>query len=331
MPDPDEAVAAIEASLAAGVQSPDEAASANAAAEARVKALNEAANKQPEEVATPPAEETPVEVPPVATSEEDTGGPPKRIRIQELEESDRYKIAAATNLAKAEKISFTEALNRLNPPKVEVATPEAAPDPVVTLESELASAMAERNNYGDESSLVTKDFLGLLDKIDSIKEQIREAKAEKRQVAHNQHQSVQEKYDADWAASSALVEKTYDLTAPLVAAVTAEIDQIANDPSHRLHGSGDLPELMFAKHAARLGIAPKTAAPAPKPPVPQGRMLPASGGTKLSPATATSQQNVQSRMAEAFRNGDPDLAAQIAEEDLTGKPSGRTRNAVSIR
>lgn len=316
--DADEQVAAIEAAMAPGaVQTPSE--------------------PKPAEVvpATPPVAEEPAVVPLPEEEEETPSGAPKRISMKGLPDADRYKIASAISLAKAEGISFEEATARLAPPKVEAAP--AAPDPVAVLEAEAAEIEARLDAAAADNSLFTPELRKDLKRQTEIERQITKENFKRDKAEAVQVQTVQQKYDADWDASVATAIATYaeehtKAGSTLANAVSSEVEKIASNPLHPLYGNSELPELLFAKHAARLGIPPKARV---TPPV-SGRVLPASGASAPLPSPvqneATQKEAYKIRMAQAFKSGDPDEAARIAEEELTGKPASSSyRTMVNVR
>lgn len=286
---------------------------------------------EPPVVVDPPVA---VELPlPTPVPDEETG-PPKRLRVEALPEADRYKIAAAVHLAKAEGLDFDTAYARLAAPKA--APAEATPNPLTTLQAEANEIESRLDAAAADNSLFTPELRKDLKRQQEIERLIIKEESKRQQEQTAQVQTEQEKFTTGWDASEARAEALYDpehtkAGSPLVKAVSTEIEAIAKNPNHPLYGNEELPELMFAKHAARLGIAPKAAVKA-TPAAPTGRILPVGGGLTRAPATEAEQRpSIQARMAEAFRSGDTDLQAALAEEELTGKPASRNRNALSIR
>lgn len=279
----------------------------------------------PEPAPTPTPEPEPTPAP--ALADDDAAG---RYRLQ-------GKLAAVALLTK-QGVPEEEAVARVYGPVKTDPTPEPTPepDPIAILEAEKAEIQARLDAAAEDQSLFTPELRKDLAREAEINAAIKEAHAAKAAQQNAQVQTAQQKWEADWDKSTDIVSKTYaeaDIApeSPLAKAVAAEIDVIANDPKHPLHGNAELPELLFAKHAVRLGIAPKSkAAPAP---TPEPRVLPASGRQTTTPAPvvnpATVANDFARREAEALAAGNDAELYALAEEQLTGKRP--TRAGVSIR
>ncbi|MCE9519362.1 MAG: hypothetical protein K8R87_07405 [Verrucomicrobia bacterium] len=315
----------------------DAAAQQAATAAVQTQAVEAAATKTPEQI-TAEAEAARVAELEAQQTEEGQHAP-KRIVVSSLAEPERLKMMSATNLARAEGISFADAWDRINP-KTEASQQqqqEQAPvDPIAALETELAEVQERRNQAAEDRALTSPELLKDERRERELYDEIRNAKAAKEQQAQAALQSEDQKFNAEWDASADLVAKTYDAKdiAPdseLTKAVNAEIE--AMDKNHRDFGRADLPVLLYTKHAALLGIAPvKKGAPASQQATRPG-MLPASGATKT-------QQNAQfnsaqtdvaftEKLAKAVDSGS-DLDAYLAIEE---RASGgkQTRDSLFAR
>lgn len=274
------------------------------------------------EPAIPPVEE------PVTPAAEEEPGAPERIRIGKLPEADRYRMAAAVNLASAEGISIDDAMARLAPAKAEPVTPVV--DPAEAVNAELATVQQTLDAAAQDESLLTPAVLAAFDRKAELREQLRDIEHQKTRNTEQQAQAAQQTWGQQWDKSVAWAEKHFDEAkdpqSALCQAVGTELDAISNDLRHPLYGKADLPQLLFAKHAADLGIAPnkKTAALA-KPPA--QRLLPAGGGLQRQAAPvnnpATQQAQFKQREAQALAEGDDDALARLADEEISGAPPPR--------
>lgn len=302
------------------------------AADAPVTPPVQEQQQQQQEEVVPPKEEPAVDptqakaaevIPPVV---EEESGPPKRIRIEGLSETDRLKLSAATSLAKAEGISFDEAYSRLAKPPEPEKQAEAVPDPAETINTRLSEVQAILDKAAQEGSYITPEILAAFDEKADLKAQLEKLETQKAIFQEQQAQAAVQDFEAKWDASAARAEEKWaDAKNPesaLTKAVLAEMEQIQADKKHDLYGVATLPELLFAKHAANLGIAPVVKQVAQQQQQQQPRLLPKSGAASMTPAPvvnpATQQAELQSRFKQAAESGDADELARLAEEELTG-------------
>ncbi len=338
MADVDESaeLARLENELASGGPTPEQTAAAeaarvaseNAAAEAAAAERAAAGTHTPEEIAAAQA----AEAARLAAEEEGSGAAPERVRIKNLPEADRHKVAAATHLASAENIPFDEAWKRVNPEKQQEQSAEPPPDALATLQTELAEVEQTLAAAGDDQSLLTPEILKAFDRKAELRDAIKDEKTKRQRAQAAQVQTAGQEFDSEWDQSEALVEKMFpgvlaDENSPLGKAVAAELNVIANDPKHRDYGRADLPELLYTRHAARLGIAAQKVAATP-PPAP--RVLPASGGARTTPPPinnpAVRQAEFKQREAKALAEDDAQALADLAEEEISGKAAPRHRS-----
>lgn len=294
------------------------------------------------EIPAPTPEPTPEPTPAPSPEPEPTPTPePEPVPKVDDDPSGRYRLngkLAAVALLTKQGVPEEEAVARVYGPVKTDPTPEPEPepDPIALLEAEKAEIQARLDAAAEDQSLFTPELRKDLAREAEINTAIKEAQQNKASQQAAQVQTEQQKWEAKWDASAEAVNATYNEAdikpeAPLAKAAAAEIDQIANNKSHPLYGNPELPELIFAKHAVKLGIAPKAkAAPTPEP---SSRVLPASGSRGTTPAPvvnpATVANDFAKREAEAHARGDDRELYLLAEEQLTGKRP--TRDGVSIR
>lgn len=283
----------------------------------------------PEPVPNPTPEPTPTPEPepvPEPTPDDAKG----RFRLE-------GKLAAVALLTK-QGVPEEEAVARVYGPVKTDPTPEPTPepDPIAILEAERAEIESRLDAAAEDQSLFTPELRKDLAREAEINAAIKEAQAAKAAQQNAQVQTAQQKWDAEWDKSANVVSETYNADdiapeSPLAKAVSAEMDLIASNKSHPLHGNTELPELLFAKHAVKLGVSPK-AKTAPTP-TPASRVLPASGQRTTTPAPvvnpATVANDFARREAEALASGNDAELYALAEEQLTGKRP--VRAGVSIR
>lgn len=270
---------------------------------------------------TPTEEPVVAEVPAQPTEEEASG----RFRL-------KGKLAAVAQLTK-EGMSEDEAIERVYGKAAEAPALEPVIDPVATLETELAEVQKTLNAAAEDQSLLTPDVMKAFDRKAEIREAIRDAKQQKSNEHAAQVQTEQQKFDAGWEASEAWVKSHYAEAlvpdSPLNVAVAKDIETIGNDPRHPLFGNANLPKILYAQHAADLGLSPKTA-PAK---TPTTRMLPASGGVKTNPAPIVNEaviaQELQSKLAKAADEGDYEEMARLTYEKGFGK-SYKKRDSLQL-
>ncbi len=280
-------------------------------------------------------EPTPVATEPVVTeTPTETAISPEPTPVPDDEHKGRFrltgKLAAVAELTKSG-VPEDEAIERIyGTTQAKAAPVEEAPDPVVALETEHKEIQTRLDAAAEDQSLFTPELRKDLERAAEIKMEIRDAKQTKANTEAAQVQTVQQKWQADWKASEALAAKAFpdhysDDKSPLNVAVDAELANIVANPDHPYYGNADLPEILFAKHASRLGIAPK--ATSAKPAEPPTRMNPASGGAKTTPAqqvnAATVAADFAQRQAKAVESGDPEELYQLAEEAVSGKRPAR--------
>lgn len=311
------AMAALEAKLAGG-ESP-----AEPVVETPVVAV--------EPVVEPVVEETPV-VEPVVVEEPE--GAPERIRLGGLSDADRHKVAAAVSLAKAENITVEEAMARLAPAKAE---PVTTVDPTVAIQAELAENEKILTKAAEDGSYFTPELKAAFDKKTELQLKLQDLSTQKDLNDRELAKAASQTWEQTWDASIAKAEETYvDAKNPdsaLCKAVGAEIEKISNDPKHRLYGLADLPELLFAKHAAAMRIAPVAkAAPAAKPGV--QRLLPKTGAAGSTPPPvsnpAVQQAALQERYKNAIASGNDDELARLADEEVSGAPPPRHSSVLAF-
>lgn len=253
---------------------------------------------------------------------------PDRIRLTQYEAADRARVVAADALVKGEGISFGDAWNRVNgtpTPQVQIVVPEPVADPRLAINEELGQIQTRLAKAAGDGSYLTPEILADFDRKAELQTSLQTINFNGELAAREQAQVASSTWEEQWEASVARSESLYnDAKNPdsaLCRAVGQELDQIAANRRHPLHGNSDLPRLLFAKHAADMGIAPNKQQQVAKPA--QTRMLPASGQASITPVVpqnpAQQQQQFQERQRQAALNGDDEELAMLAEEELTGK------------
>lgn len=279
---------------------------------------------QPETPAAPAAPETPTppvgEQPPAEPIEEpaaptDKGrfrmeGPDAhfaRLRLQQVPQAEAFKIA------------YGQSETPVTP------TPPAAPtDELKAVTDELEAIAGTLDKAGEDESLYTPEIR---------KAQRREAEliARKTNLEVQQAQAAaaaevqrQTEFKASEDQSMTAAQARFPALAQdgseLQKAFAAEWDKIAADPGNPLYTLPDLPEVLAAKHAALLGIAPAAKAPTPPPvPPPQRTMqpVPASIGNTAPPVQLNPAQE-EAAFAQTLAKASDDEMGDILGKDLFG-------------
>lgn len=296
--------------------------------EAALAALNTELEAVPADAVEPVIEEV---IPPVVelTTEVEPPAPaPAPADPEEAKGRFRLegKLAAVAQLTKGG-MSEEEAIDRIYgrsvAPEPEPQEPEV--DPVAQLEAELQAIGERLDAASEDQSLYTPEIRKDMKREVEIREELRVQKARLEANQNAQVLTAQQQWDADWDNSAKWVVEHYDDASnpesPLSKGVSAEIAEIANNPKHPFYGNPNLPKILYAQHAADLGIAPKKAAanPASAKIIP---IYPASGGHKTSPPPVQNQAQIQAdftaRQSKAIAEGDFETLRALNEESLTG-------------
>lgn len=205
--------------------------------------------------------------PPVKTAEElEEERTPERIRIRSYDEQDQRLILAAQNLAKAEKIPFREAFNRLNKPADKppaAATPEGGkkPDAVPTA---FETVMAKITQLKTDIKSATASFDH--DKSVDLIEQLGDAKAELRELERAgkaQEQTAEQQWKTAEETAFKVVEARFPdvqkAGSPLNTAVQARIAELEASNPEFFHNEKWF-SLVTSEQAVELDIAPVAAA-----------------------------------------------------------------------
>jgi len=267
------------------------------------------------------------------------GQPPKRVRIEGLSDADRNRVAAATHLAEAEGIEFGEAFSRLTgngggqQQQAQAAAEEAQPSRLQVLEEEQVNVRKTLDEAGEERALFTKEVRDATRREAELILEIRDEKARLEAEQSQERAREGQTWEAKWDESVGLAQESFpdhvnNDNSPLNKAVVDEMAKIRADKSHRLFGNPELPEMLYAKHAARLKIAPKAKAAAGAGAGQGGqqvqtRMLPAGGGQRQVGAAvqnqATEEAVFKNQQAKAVAEGNDEELERLAELRLTGK------------
>lgn len=264
-------------------------------------------------------------------------GPPRRVRIEALTESDRYRLQAVTSLAAAEGISLDEAMERLKgTPEQRAQAAATEPTALAALETKMEAVRAKLKEHLELRPLASNDLDELQNEREELRLAIRDEKAKiEAQTRREERQRVeteQQTYDRLWDESTATVEKAFPndygkADSPLHKAVIARLETIKNAKTPGMHGNPEVLRIVYADEAFKMGVAPKAAEaaviPTPKVVDKTTRLLPAGGGTRQTPAMqmndAAAKQALDTRRAEAVKTGDIDELMRINEIELTGK------------
>lgn len=271
-----------------------------------------------EPVVTPPVVETPPtgQEPIPATGEEDEAFFRGRLHGPD---------AVFAQLVK-QGIPAQEAYSRAYAPPVVETPVEAAPDPEVSVLEQNEANEKILAAHGTDNALITPEFLAAIDKKIELRDQLRDIRQQKAATQAEQAQAATQTWSQQWDASEAEAKKSFaeasDPNSPLSLAVDAELASIKE--GHPLFGNPELPELIYAKQAARLGIVPQKRTAATPPPQ---RLQPASGALRTAPLPvnnpATQQAAMTQRYQAAIAAGDDDALADLAEEELSGAAPSR--------
>lgn len=306
-----------------------------------------------------PAPETPVVETPTAevTTEEPVVTEPETPVVTDPDEAaGRYrlkgKLAAVAQLVKEGTMTEEEAIGRIfgtakAEPAAPASEPEAQPDPLDDLKSELETVQKTLDEFANEEKLYTADVrkaqkreAELLSEIKA--EEVRRTLNDARQREIEEAEMAQEQ-QTEWNKGTQRVLDIYGDTAkddgPLGKAIGEQIEIIAADPNHPHHAffhAGKLTPLHIASYvAAELGIAPKAAQvsqqvqTAPKPKTSTAAQVPtvplATGAARTTPSVAPNpaQQQAELKARLEQSSGDPDAMAAL----IDGGPPTTGRSA----
>jgi hypothetical protein len=284
----------------------------------------------------PPAEPEPPADPPATTDEPAEPEDPTakgRFRLEGKAAHFARLVREGVDEQEAIKIAYKDA------PQGSEPAPSPPSDPLKAIDEELEQlaqildpAAADESLNTPEYRKATRREAELLAKKEVLETRQREAAEAQRQQETQNLQTTEAKA---WEAAETTYPQIKDEASPLFKSVEKEWNEIAGNPKHPLYSVPDLPELLTAKHASKLGIAPaKASSPTPTPATPPPakglQTVPGDTGRSAPLQNLTSAQLEAQSAARLAKASDAEID-DILDTDLWGKPKDERESSFSFR